>query len=342
MEIMVDGKEQELTAVGKNGVELTEDLLGNYGALHYDEDHEIFTMSQEEFEWWEPIVEKLNKISELEDALTPEDKEKYYQTDLSDPDLGSEVDLRMSWLQEHVEHVSVEYIRYELCENIQEISYADREKIKKGCTRNEDSNQNPEITSFFRKEDALEALKDCKSEIQEMSSHGIIYFKVTEFHVEENVYDRDGDWIRGGDVLDFSEMPITELIKARPEIVSSIDISASGLEILAKDENEDPYIRQEVAANENTSVATLEALSKDADWGVRWNVAQNKNTPTAVLEHLTKDKEDDIRQMANERLENQHHISSSDLKEAKAEKDVRDAAAPKQEQKQKAQEQGLE
>lgn len=340
MEILVDGKEQELTAVGKNGVEWTEDLLGNYGALHYDEDHEIFTMSQEEFERWEPIVEKLNKISELEDALTPEDKEKYYQTDLSDPDLGSEVDLRMNWLQEHVEHVSVEYIRYELCENIQEISYADREKIKKGCTRNEDSNQNPEITSFFRKEDALEALKDCKSEIQEMSSHGMIYFKVTEFHVEENVYDRDGEWISGGDVWEFSEMPIAELIKARPEIVSSTDISASDLEIMSKDEAAE--VREAVAANENTPAAVLEMLSNDKDWFVRREVAGNKNTPVNVLEELSKDPDEDVREAANKRLENQHYISASDLREAKAEKDVRDAAAPKQEQKQKAQEQGLE
>lgn len=106
MRILVDGKEQELTAIGENGVEWTEDLLGNYGALHYDEDHEIYTMSSNEFEWWQMVAEKLNNIYELENYLTPED-EVEYQGELFAADLEDEVNQRLEWLQKHVRQFKI-------------------------------------------------------------------------------------------------------------------------------------------------------------------------------------------------------------------------------------------
>ena len=53
-----------------------------------------------------------------------------------------------------------------------------------------------------------------------------------------------------------------------------------------------------------------------------------------IQEHLPKDEEKIIRDEVLERLE-KPVMSASDLKEAKAEKDVRDAVAPKQEQQKK-------
>jgi hypothetical protein len=32
------------------------------------------------------------------------------------------------------------------------------------------------------------------------------YYLVTEYCVEENEYDEDGEWVSGGDVLEFSHM----------------------------------------------------------------------------------------------------------------------------------------
>ena len=136
----------------------------------------------------------------------------------------------------------------------------------------------------------------------------------------------------------------------------------------------------QLAENENIPVNMLEKLANDEDWSVRLVVAENKNTPAATLEILAKDPaveilnriseledaltlEDreiyhqadffdlDLEREIDQRAEwLQKHfaelekpiISASDLKNAKAEKDVRDATAPKPEQKQKAQEQGLE
>lgn len=113
------------------------------------------------------------------------------------------------------------------------------------------------------------------------------------------------------------------------------------LETLAKDDNQN--VRITVTRNENTPMNVLETLAKDEDWEVRRAVARNENTPTAALETLSKDYNQNVRWYANKSLGRQPCISTSDLQEAKAEKDVRDAAAPKQEQKkQKVQEHGLE
>ena len=136
------------------------------------------------------------------------------------------------------------------------------------------------------------------------------------------------------------------------------------LEILAKDPDEN--VRCAVAENENTPATVLEKLAKDNDPGVLISLIRNENTPVAVLESLAKDPDESVRDQAIDRLDakiccavaekenapmkvpenlskdEKPIISASDLKEAKAEKDVRDAAAPKQEQKQKAQEHGLE
>ena len=65
MEIIVNGAKKELAAYenGKNGLEWTEDLLGNYNALKYDNENECYKMSEEDFNWWEKQIKKLNKIA---------------------------------------------------------------------------------------------------------------------------------------------------------------------------------------------------------------------------------------------------------------------------------------
>ena len=82
MTILVNGKEMELKAIGKNGIEWTNDLLGNYDALHYDEEQDAYTMTEDEFAWWEPVVEML--------------KAEYWPSDLDD-----EARARLEWLKSH-------------------------------------------------------------------------------------------------------------------------------------------------------------------------------------------------------------------------------------------------
>lgn len=101
MTIMVNGVEKELEAIGKNGIEWTNDLLGNYDALHYDGDNEQYTMTEDEFAWWEPVVEMFNEINDLEEELD-EDSRAEYEAECWPCDLDDEAKARLEWLKDHV------------------------------------------------------------------------------------------------------------------------------------------------------------------------------------------------------------------------------------------------
>ncbi|WP_270458473.1 hypothetical protein [Faecalimonas umbilicata] len=100
MKILVNGTEKELEAIGVNGIEWTNDLLGNYDALHYNNDLEEYIMTEEEFAWWEPVVETLNKINALETALDEEAREEY-EAECWPSDLDDEVNAKLEWLENH-------------------------------------------------------------------------------------------------------------------------------------------------------------------------------------------------------------------------------------------------
>ncbi|MBD5543745.1 MAG: hypothetical protein HDR01_05775 [Lachnospiraceae bacterium] len=103
-------------------------------------------------------------------------------------------------------------MKYEIRKNTREISYKKRAEIKEGCTLEQD-NQEPEIIkSFDNKGEALSELKQYKSDICKLSGGAGTYYAVTEYYVEENEYDEDGEWVSGGDVWEFSKMQI-ELVE---------------------------------------------------------------------------------------------------------------------------------
>lgn len=99
MKILVNGTEKELKAIGKNGVEWTNDLLGNHGALHYDEDVDQYFMTTDEFEWWELVIDMLNQIGELEDKLDDDARAEYEAEGFTYSDLDDEVRARLEWLK---------------------------------------------------------------------------------------------------------------------------------------------------------------------------------------------------------------------------------------------------
>lgn len=104
MIVMVNGMEKELTVIGEYGIEYTQDLLGNYDALHYDRDKEQYVMTEEEFAWWEPVIGMINEIDDLENGLDEHAAAEYgAETDhFSGFDLKDELKLRMDWLKERV------------------------------------------------------------------------------------------------------------------------------------------------------------------------------------------------------------------------------------------------
>ncbi len=102
MKVYVNGVEKELVANGTNGVEWTNDLLGNYDALHYNADLEQYTMDEEEFEWWDEVIDMLNEVSELESELDSDAREEY-EAESWASDLDDETRGRLGWLRERME-----------------------------------------------------------------------------------------------------------------------------------------------------------------------------------------------------------------------------------------------
>lgn len=110
-------------------------------------------------------------------------------------------------------------MKYEIRKNIREISYKKRAGIRVGCTLDQD-NQDPEIIkSFDDKDDALNELKSYKSDIRKLSGGAGAYYAVTEYYVEENEYDEDGEWVNGGVVWESSKIQIELVEKPSYEIL---------------------------------------------------------------------------------------------------------------------------
>lgn len=97
--------------------------------------------------------------------------------------------------------------KYEVKENTIEVNYKNRKSIKAGVSL-ESENQDPvTIVSCETLEEAQEELKKLKTDIKE-NHYNTTFYTVTEYYIEENEYDEDGDWVTGGDIYDFSEMNI--------------------------------------------------------------------------------------------------------------------------------------
>ena len=98
--------------------------------------------------------------------------------------------------------------KFELMKNDIEINWRDKDKIVEGCTLIQGDCDPELIKSFDNKDEALEELKNYKSDIRELKGNLGTYFEVTEYYIVENTYDEDGDFVEGGDVWEFSQMPI--------------------------------------------------------------------------------------------------------------------------------------
>ena len=99
-------------------------------------------------------------------------------------------------------------IRFDVKRNTIEISCKDRMDIKPGCAL-DSIDSDPEIMeSFDTKEAAIEALKKYSTDISTFSSPKGQVFAITEYYIEENEYDEDGDPITCNGVWEESKMEI--------------------------------------------------------------------------------------------------------------------------------------
>ena len=95
--------------------------------------------------------------------------------------------------------------RFEIVKNTIEVKKGT--EYRQGITQNVELNrdQYPEILeSFNTLEEAKTALKKYNSEVEDYST----YLMITEYFIQENQYDEDGDWEAGGDVWEYAPLDI--------------------------------------------------------------------------------------------------------------------------------------
>ncbi|NLY08513.1 MAG: hypothetical protein GXZ11_01220 [Tissierellia bacterium] len=105
--------------------------------------------------------------------------------------------------EEHAKQITGgnEMLKYEIVKNTLEIKKM--EDYKEGCTYAYEGDQDPEIIkSFNSKEEALEELKKYEADIRRGSGVHV----VTEYYVEENEYDEDGEIVESKGVWDFAPL----------------------------------------------------------------------------------------------------------------------------------------
>ena len=51
----------------KSGCEWTADLVGNSGSIEWNDERDMRKMSGEDIEWWQNVINGLNKIEDLKD-----------------------------------------------------------------------------------------------------------------------------------------------------------------------------------------------------------------------------------------------------------------------------------
>ena len=97
--------------------------------------------------------------------------------------------------------------KFELVKNSIEINWREKDKIAEGCTMDQGDCDPELIKSFDNKDEALEELKNYKSDIRELNGNLGKYYEIIEYYIQENTYDEDGDFVEGGDIWEFSQMP---------------------------------------------------------------------------------------------------------------------------------------
>lgn len=113
--------------------------------------------------------------------------------------------------------------KYEVRRNSIEIPWKKRREIKEGITTMSDFQAPEIIESFDNLEEAQAALQKYSSSIAEMSGATGTYYSVTEYYIEENTYDEDGEWLEGGDVWEVSKLSFSLIEKPSYNTLATFD-----------------------------------------------------------------------------------------------------------------------
>lgn len=148
----------------------------------------------------DPIVSNLDAIYRgLPHELQMKFCDNFYQLlYLTDPDKNAE------------EHSKKK--KWGLIKNDITFPCKDKNKIEQGCTASIPRMQKevPELLlEFDNLEDAQRELSKYTSEIELEETTVGSYWRFTEYSIEELNFDENGEWMPGGDIWAFSEIPVT-------------------------------------------------------------------------------------------------------------------------------------
>ena len=126
-------------------------------------------------------------------------------------------------------YIHYEKTFYELrCETIELYS---TKNIRQGIVVSQNGDTDPQIIKTFdTKEEALTALNAYHTEIRELSHHRR-YWEVKEYYIEENTYDQDGEYVKGGDVWGISNITGDDIEKYNLNERESKAVEHDGREI---------------------------------------------------------------------------------------------------------------
>lgn len=103
--------------------------------------------------------------------------------------------------------------------------------IRQGIVVSQNGDTDPQIIKTFdTKEEALTALNAYHTEIRELSHHRR-YWEVKEYYIEENTYDQDGEYVKGGDVWGISNITGDDIEKYNLNERESKAVEHDGREI---------------------------------------------------------------------------------------------------------------
>lgn len=99
---------------------------------------------------------------------------------------------------------------YEIKKGEVEFKAKEVETVEAGMITSRECFESDLIETFSTLEEAKEELKKYKSTAENMGMMNGRIILAKEYFIEENTYDEDGEWVDGGDILEFAELEYIE------------------------------------------------------------------------------------------------------------------------------------
>lgn len=114
-------------------------------------------------------------------------------------------------------------IKYEIMINWARFDYLDRLKIEPGCTISRFILEPEVVESFYNIEEAAFAFNKYETSIKTVGTGKLIFYSVTEYYLQRNIYDKNGDFSACDMLYGFSPISIKLVEKDSERIVRTLN-----------------------------------------------------------------------------------------------------------------------